>query len=225
MKKPAYINHRERLRQKFTDSGIESLQDYEKLELLLTYAIPRKDVKPAGKALLDKFGTLASVLDADLEELKKVQGVGHYSALMIKLARDISTVYLGQSASAKDLLQSPESVVNYCRMRLGELEEEAFMAVFVNTKNRLIDHKVVSKGSVNNVPIYPRKLIKLALEMNATGMILVHNHPSGSTEPSNMDKEITESIVQISNELEIRVLDHIIVTKSGYYSFLENNLL
>lgn len=116
--RPEYIKHRGRLREKFADSGVESLQDYEKLELLLTYDIPRKDVKTAVKARMNKFGTIASVPDADLEELKKVEGVGKYSALMIRLTRNISTTYLGQSATERDLLQSTQSVVNYYCMKL-----------------------------------------------------------------------------------------------------------
>lgn len=225
MPQPGYINHRKRLRRKFAESGIDSLQDYEKLELLLTFAIPRKDVKPVGKKLLDKFGTISRVMDSGIEELKKIDGLGEQSAVLIKLARELSTIYFGENIKERDLLKSPRSVVDYCRMKLGALENESFMVIFLDTKNRLIDHKVISEGSVNNVPIYPRKLIKIALDLNATGIILVHNHPSGNSEPSRVDKEITESIIQISGELEIRVLDHIIVSQTGYFSFLENNLV
>lgn len=225
MEKPGYVKHRERLRKKFADSGIKSLADYERLELLLTYAIPRKDVKPIGKELMKKYKSLSSVLDADIKDLQEIKGLGEYSALLIKFVRQLTTIYLEENLSNKDLLKSPEIVVNFCRMKMGANRNELFMAIFLNTKNEFIDYKIVSEGSINNVAIYPRKLIKLALDKHAAAVILVHNHPSGNTDPSNVDKEITESLVRISKDLEIKVLDHIIVSKHNYFSFLENGLI
>ena len=225
MDKPSYVKHRERLRQKFIGSGIESLADYEKLELLLTYAIPRKDVKPIGKALIKKYKTLSNVLDAEIDDLIKVDGIGDSSVVLIKLLREISTLYLEEKTKGKDLLKSPEIVVDFCRMKLGASPNELFMAILLNTKNEFIDYKIVSEGSINNVAIYPRKLIKLALDNHAAALILVHNHPSGNTDPSDVDKEITKSLVKISKDLEIKVLDHIIVSKHSYFSFLENGMI
>ena len=127
MIKPAHIKHRERLRQKFTNSGIESLADYEKLELLLTYAIPRKDVKPIGKALIKRYKHLSNVLDADIDDLKEVKGIGDSSAVLIKLLRELPTLYLEEKTKGKDLLKSPEFVVNFCRMKLGANPNELFL--------------------------------------------------------------------------------------------------
>ncbi len=225
MDKPGYLNHRERLRKKFTDSGIESLADYERLELLLTYAIPRKDVKPIGKALIKKYKFLSNILDADINDLKKVDGIGENSAILIKLLRKLSTFYLEDKIKSKDLLKSPKIVVDFCKMKLGANPNELFMAIFLNTKNEFIDYKIISEGSINNVAVYPRKLIKLALDKHAAALILVHNHPSGSTDPSDVDKEITKSLVKISKDLEIKVLDHIIVSKQSHFSFLENGMV
>ncbi|MGH7884836.1 MAG: RadC family protein [Thermodesulfobacteriota bacterium] len=225
MEKPDYLKHRQRLRKKFIDSGIESLSDYEKLELLLTYAVSRKDVKPIGKELINKFKSLSSVLDADADNLKKIKGLGEYSTVLIKLVRELSTAYLEENAKEKDYLKSPKTVVDFCRMKLGANHNELFMALFLNTKNKFIDFKIISEGSINTVPIYPRKIIKLALDRHASGIILVHNHPSGDTEPSDVDKDITQSMIKISKDLEIKILDHIIVSRQNYFSFLENNLI
>ena len=224
-KKPTYIKHRERLRKRYLESGIESLQDYEKLELLLTYAISRKDVKPIGKELLDGFENIRAILDADLKDIKKVDGIGEKSAVLIKLVRDLCTVYLHEKVVGKDVFTSPEKVYDFCRLKLGSNKNEYFMVLFVSSKNELIHNETLSVGTIDNVPIYPRTIIKLALEKNASGVILVHNHPSGNTSPSDSDKKITKDLVRISNKLDIRVLDHVIVSKDSYFSFIRNNLL
>lgn len=226
MKKlPSHFGHRQRLRKRFNEAGIKSLSDYEQLELLLTYAVPRKDMKPVCKRLINEFNKISGVLDAEIQELTEIEGVGEASSTLIKLVRELSTVYLEEKTTGVEALLDPKSVVDFARLKIGAAKNETFLVILVNTKNEVIDHEVLDKGTVDNVAIYPRKVVELAIRKHATGVILVHNHPSGHTEPSDVDKEVTKEIVLAARSLDIRVLDHIIVSKKNYFSFLKNGLL
>lgn len=222
-----YLNHRSRLRNRFRESGIDSLENYEKLELLLMYCVPVKDVKPMGKRLMKKFNnSISSVMDADFNELQKVKGVGPVSATLIKFVRDLMTTYNCEKMTGSSYyLNSPTKVVDFARLKIGALKNEVFMVIFLNTKNKVICHELILEGTIDSVPVYPRRLIKMAFDKNASSIILVHNHPSGDTEPSINDVELTKQIEELSISLDIRLLDHLIVSKDEYYSFSSNGRL
>jgi len=217
--------HRDRLRTKYLNAGLESLHDYERLELLLTYAISRRDVKPVAKALLARFKTLSGVIDADIKELCEIDGLAENSALLIKLLKDVCADYLAEKVERKDVLSSPDAVKNYLKFKLAGQKEESFIVLFLNTKNHVLCTEVVNEGTVDHAVVYPRNIIKRALEIRASGIILVHNHPSGVSRPSAEDIDLTNSIKDAAGILNIRLLDHIVVAKDGCFSFVENGFL
>ena len=186
--KPHYVNHRKRLRERFQKAGADGMHHYELLELLLTYSIPRRDVKPIAKTLIDRFGSLAGFLDADGEELAKIKGVGEMSATLISLVRELYSTYLAENMKKGDVLSSPESVLKFARVRLAGLTNEAFMVIFLNVKNEVLDYTLLHEGTIDSVAIYSRRIIETALSKHAAGIILVHNHPSGNPAPSREDK-------------------------------------
>jgi len=223
--KPHYLEHRRRLRQRFQKSQGEGLHDYELLELLLTYAIPRRDVKPIAKELLKRFGTLSGVLDASSQELETVPEVGPVSATLIRLVKELCGAYLAERMQHKDVLSSPQAVVDFARVKLVGLPHEAFMVIYLNTKNEVLGNEVIHEGTVDHAVIYPRRIIEAALAHHSAGLILVHNHPSGHPEPSEEDKRLTRTITETARTVDVRVVDHIIVGKDGYFSFVESKLL
>lgn len=222
---PHYVNHRKRLRERFRKSGADGMHDYELLELLLTFSIPRRDVKPVAKKLISEFGGLSGVLDADQKKLEGLSGVGSMSAALIRLVKEIYNTYLAENMKRGDVLSSPETVLKFVRVRLSGMTNEAFMVIYMNVKNEVIDYSILHEGTVDNVAVYPRRIIESALSRNASGVILVHNHPSGNPAPSREDKSLTRDIADAAITLDIRVLDHIIVGKDGYFSFMENDLI
>jgi len=223
---PHYAGHRERIRKKFLKEGLSPFTDYEALELLLTYSIPRGDVKPVAKYLLDKFGALSAVMDAAAEDLKKVDGIGDATAVFIRLIRDMNWRYMETSIKPEDYLSSPRSVINFARARIGRESNEFMMLIFVNTKNQFLKHEVLSEGSVSSVNMNIRDVVKKAIDVKkCSGIIVVHNHPSGHTHPSESDKEITGELARICKLLDIRLVDHIIVCSHDHFSFVENGLL
>ena len=201
------------------------MHDYELLELLLTFSIPRRDVKPVAKKLISEFGGLPGVLDADRKKLEGLSGVGSMSATLIGLVKELYGTYLAENMKKGDLLSSPEAVLKFARVRLSGMTNEAFMVIYLNVKNEVIDYMLLHEGTVDNVAVYPRRIIESALSRNSAGIILVHNHPSGNPNPSGEDKALTAEIADAAKTLDIRVLDHIIVGKNGYFSFMENGLL
>jgi DNA repair protein RadC len=219
------IGHRHRLRERFVQSQTNGMHEYEVLELLLTYAIPRRDVKPIAKELTARFGSLHGVLDAHQEELKEIPYVGATSVTLIKLVKDVCCLYLAGRMEKKDVLNTPSRVVQFATMKLAGLPHEAFMALFLNTQNELLAYEIVNEGTIDQVAVYPRRVVEKALTHHAAGLILVHNHPSGYAEPSEDDRRLTRSLKEASQLFDIRVLDHLIVARNGSYSFLENGLL
>ena len=201
------------------------MHDYELLELLLTFSIPRRDVKPIAKKLISKFGSLSGVLDADQKELESINGVGSMSASLIRLVKELYCTYLAENMMERDVLSSPDAVINFSRVKLSGLPNEAFMVIYINVKNEVIDYTLLQEGTLDNVTVYPRRIIESALSHHASGVILVHNHPSGNPVPSKEDKLLTKEITDAAYALDIRVLDHLIVGKDGYFSFMENSLL
>ena len=223
--KPHYHGHRGRLRQRFLTGGPGALQDYELLELLLTFAIPYSDVKPLAKRLIEHFGSFNQVFDAPAEALMEFTGLREYSAVLIKLVKACSEYTLKAEALKRQQLKSLTSLVDYCRSSMGGLPDEQFRVIFLNSQNEVIAEEIVQEGTVNQTVVYPRKVLELALKHKATGLILVHNHPSGNLTPSTADQELTRSLVRASRALNLTVHDHLIIGRHGYFSLAEQNML
>ncbi len=223
--KPHYHGHRQRLRNRFLHGGPGALQDYELLELLLTFAIPYSDVKPLAKQLIAHFGSLSRVLDAAPEALMEVSGVREYSAVLIRLVKACTESYLKEEVLGRAKISSLSALVDYCRTSMGGLADEQFRVIFLNSQNEIIAEEIVQEGTVNQTVVYPRKVLELALKHKATGLILVHNHPSGNLTPSAADQELTRSLVKASHALNLTVHDHLIISRHGYFSLAEKNML
>ncbi|MFI5330655.1 MAG: DNA repair protein RadC [Desulfobaccales bacterium] len=223
--KPHYHGHRARLRQRFLLGGAGALQDYELLELLLTFAIPYSDVKPLAKSLIAHFGSFTRVFDATSEALAEVPGIREYSAVLIRLVKACAEYYLKEGVLDRQKISSLSTLVDYCRTSMGGLADEQFRVLFLNSQNEIIAEELVQEGTVNQTVVYPRKVLELALKHKATGLILVHNHPSGNLTPSAADLELTRSLVKASRALNLTVHDHLIIGRHGYFSLAEKNLL
>ncbi|NOX20972.1 MAG: DNA repair protein RadC [Nitrospirae bacterium] len=222
---PLYAGHRERLRSRFRETGIQGLQDYEALELLLTYALPRKDTKPIAKTLLNRFGSLRGVFDAAPQELMTIDGVGEAVAHYIKLIKGIFDSLLKEQIARRPVFHSPERVIEYLRFSMGGNKDEQFRILLLDNQNRLIKEVLISEGTVDQAHVYPRRILETTLQYKASGLILVHNHPGGKAQPSKADITLTEKIREVSNTLNIRLLDHLIVTTDSYFSFNKEGLL
>jgi len=222
---PDYSAHRERIKNRYKTKGLNAFHDYEVLELVLTYAVLRKDVKPLAKKLLAHFGSFHAVLEAPLESLQSIPGIGEHTALLLKLVRDCSDYYLNKKIDRREILSSPEDLYKYCRSTMSHLHDEHFRVLYLNVKNEIIYNEIIQTGTVDQTAVYPRKIIDHALKNNASALIFVHNHPSGCPKPSMHDKEITRKLTQAADYFSIRIHDHIIVGNRGYYSFREEGLL
>ena len=217
--------HRERLRKKFVKTGIDAFLPYEIIELLLTFTISRKDVKPIAKALIGKFGGIRGVFDADLNELVTTDGIGEYTAVFIKFVKESAGAYLKEQIKGKDILSSAKDVLNYCNYALAGEKKEKFQVIYLNSRNEIIDAEILYEGTVDQSAIYPRELVKNALKYNATALIFVHNHPSGDPTPSDADRKLTENLKKAVTSINISVHDHIIIGKKGYSSARESGWL
>ena len=217
--KPHYLGHRDRLRERFSNAGSDdALADYELLELLLFQIIPRADTKPLAKALLARFGSLSEVLGAPPARLQEVKGVGAAVALDLKVVAAIAKRMARAEIKGREVLSSWERVLDYCRTAMAFEEREQFRILFLDKKNALIADEVQQTGTVDHTPVYPREVIRRALELSSTAIILVHNHPSGDPTPSRADIEMTRTIVESGKQLGIAVHDHIIIGKAGFAS-------
>ena len=218
--KPHYLGHRERLRDRFAGSGSgdDTFADYELLELLLFRVIPRADTKPIAKALLARFGTLSEVLGAPVTRLQEVSGVKAAVALDLKIVAAAAKRMARGEIQGREVLSSWEQVLAYCRAAMAFEEREQFRILFLDKKNALITDEVQQTGTVDHTPVYPREVIRRALELSSTAIILVHNHPSGDPTPSRADIEMTKTIVDTGRQLGIAVHDHIIIGKKGFAS-------
>ncbi len=215
---PHYHGHRERLRERFRDAGADALSDYELLEMVLFRALPRRDVKPLAKALIGRFGSFAEVVHAPDARLREVSGLGAAAIIELKLiAAAASRVAKGQ-LKQRTLLSSWASVLDYCRTAMAFADREQFRVLFLDKRNQLIADELQQVGTVDHTPVYPREVMKRALELSATAIIMVHNHPSGDPTPSQADIQMTKSIIEIATPLGIAVHDHIIVGKNGHAS-------
>ncbi len=213
-----YLGHRDRLRSRYREHGDGALADYEILEMLLFRLIPRKDTKPIAKALLTRFGTLAGVFGAPLALLQEVKGVGEAVALDLKLVSTIGHRTLKSDLRKKHILSSWSAVIEYCHAAMAYETKEQFRILFLDKRNTLIADEVQQTGTIDHTPVYPREVVKRALELSATALILVHNHPSGDPTPSRADIDMTKLIVETAKPLGIAVHDHIIIGKDGHVS-------
>jgi len=215
------------LREKYKSGGCAGFLDYELLELLLTYCIERRDVRPLARELLDKFGGIEDVLKADTEELTKVSGAGVQTAVFFHLIADIATKIYRERLKDRDLstLTSKNDLLHWLRGNLAFLSAENFMVLFLDVKNTIIATKVLSVGTIDKSAVYPREIIKEVLRCDAKSVIFAHNHPSGSTDPSARDKEFTDHMRDCLKEFDIHLIDHIIISKESYFSFLEYGIL
>ncbi len=218
-KAPHYHGHRDRLRQRFREAGAEAVADYELLEMILFRAIRRGDTKPIAKALLARFGTFSDVLAAPSARLKEVRGVGDAVVDELKLVLASAKRFSREQIDDKTVLGSWSAVLDYCRAAMAYSEVEEFRVLFLDRKNALIADEVQQRGTVDHTPVYPREIVKRCLEMSATAIILVHNHPSGDPTPSQADIRMTKQIVEIAEPLGITVHDHVIVGRDGHASF------
>jgi DNA repair protein RadC len=214
-----YHGHRERLRNRYRDGGDAALADYEILELLLFRLIPRRDTKPIAKALLARFGTLGGVFGAPINLLTEVSGVGDAVALDLKLVASVGQRALKSELTGKPVLSSWKSLIDYCHAAMAHEAREQFRLLFLDKRNALIADEVQGFGTVDHTPVYPREVVKRALELSASAVILVHNHPSGDPTPSRADIEMTKTIIDTAKPLGITVHDHVIIGKNGHVSF------
>ncbi|MBL8688148.1 MAG: DNA repair protein RadC [Rhodospirillaceae bacterium] len=222
---PHYLGHRQRLRERLLSIGGEQMQDYELLELVLTLAIPRRDVKPLAKALIDHFGSFAGVIAADQSALENVKGMGEGAVAALKVIEAAAVRLAREEISDKPLIGSWNRLLDYCRTSMGRAQTEQFRVLFLDRKNRLIKDEVQQTGTVDHTPVYPREIMKRALELGASALILVHNHPSGDPTPSRADIEITKDVQKAAQALGVQVHDHLIIGRSGHTSFKSQGLL
>jgi DNA repair protein RadC len=216
---PHFHGHRDRLRQRFREQGGAALSDYELLEMALFRALPRSDTKPLAKLLLKKFGTLSEVLAASPARLKEVDGIGDRAVDELKLIRAFAERMALESVRSRPVLASWSALLDYCRAAMAFEEREQFRILFLDKKNALIADEVQQRGTVDHTPVYPREVIRRALELSSTALILVHNHPSGDPTPSRADIEMTKTVVEVGKPLGIAVHDHLIIGREGHASF------
>lgn len=214
--------HRQRLRQRFAEHSFDGFHDYEVLELLLTYAIPRVDVKPVAKRLLSVFKTLAGVFDAPAAELRQVKGIGEKGAVYLTLIRQVQVRYLASDLPGKSVFDRPEKVKAHLRLLVQGRGMECFGAIFTDQQHRHVATQILFEGTVDRAAVYPRNLMKRALELDAKGMILFHNHPGGTARASSEDVELTRRMAEACAPLDIRMLDHFLIAGKQVLSFKEN---
>jgi len=214
-----YVGHRERLRERFLSGGANALPDYELLELVLFAAIPRRDVKPLAKALLAKFGSFADVIAAPRERLMEMDGIGENVVVQLKIVEAAALRLSKTKVLGRPALSSWSALIDYCTAAMARASHEEFRILFLDRKNALIADEVQGQGTVDHTPVYPREIVKRALELSASAIILVHNHPSGDPTPSRADLEMTREIVAAGKALRIAVHDHIVVGRGGHTSF------
>lgn len=224
-KRPHYLGHRQRLRERFTATGGDGMPDYELLELLLAQAIPRRDVKPLAKDLLEKFGSFAGVITADPDRLAAVKGMGDSSAAALKVVQAAAVRLLQQQVVGRDVIDSWDRLVDYCTAAMAHEPVEQLRLLFLDRKNVLIADEVQQQGTVDHTPLYTREVVKRALELSASALIVVHNHPSGDATPSQGDIRMTRELREALEKIGIALHDHLVIGRHGHESFRAKGLL
>lgn len=216
--------HRARLRDKFLDTGLDGFTDAEVLELLLTFGTPRSDCKEQARELLAAFGSFVAVLEAPIKQLQEVKGVGPKNSIALHVVQSVARRYLRERLRGKRYLHSSREVTDYLQHALRGLKKEVFMAIFLDSSHAIIDSEIIAEGTINVNTIYPRELIARSIDHHAAALIIAHNHPSGSLEPSSHDLHLTRTLYMICSWLQIQLLDHLIIG-DGYFSFSDKGLL
>ena len=222
-----YHGHRQRLRERFLKSGLDGFADYEVIELLLTLAVPRSDVKQPAKALISRFGNLRGILDAPIDDLRAVSGIGHVTPVALQIIKAAATLYLQQSGEGRDSLADPSRLSDFWRMRIGALQNEVFEVAFLDSAYRLLRDGVetLEEGTIDRAVVYPRRVIEAALKRGAAAVVLAHNHPNANLMPSEHDKVLTRAIVLAAETVHLKVVDHLIVSAQDTFSFRKAGLL
>jgi DNA repair protein RadC len=220
-----HIGHRQRLRQRFLKGGAEAMQDYELLELVLFRAIPRRDTKPLAKALIKRFGTFAEAVSAPPEQIAEIAGAGEAVVAEFALVKAAALRLAKGQVVNRPLLGSWQEVLDYCRAAMAFAAREEFRILFLDKRNRIIADEVQQRGTVDHTPVYVREIVKRALELSSTAIILVHNHPSGDPKPSKADIDMTRQIIAAARNLGILVHDHIIIGRDGHESLKSLGLM
>ena len=225
--KPHYYGHRQRLRERFVKSGFTGMSEHEVVELLLTLAIPRKDVKEPAKRLIQHFGNLKGILDAPVEELRAVDEIGSVTPVALKIIRAASTLYLQQNAEGQEVLSDPLQLAAFWRMRIGGLINEVFQVGYLDSAYRLLRDGIetLEEGTIDRANVYPRRMVESALRRGAAAMVLAHNHPNGNVQPSEQDKLLTRSLVLAAETVQLKIVDHLIVSTADAFSFRKAGLL
>ena len=219
------IGHRQRLRERFLQGGLQGFHDYEVIELLLSLGTPRKDCKQPAKDALGKFGSLQAVLEADINELQEIDGIGPSNVFGLKLTQTVARRYLADRVIGQDIITSSEEVLDYLKHNLKDKKQEIFSVIYLNGRNEIIGMEDLFHGSLTSSAVYPREVIKKVIKQNAAVLIFVHNHPSGNTHPSNDDIKITKKLKEAVATIDVSVHDHLIIAGSDYYSFADNGLI
>ena len=217
--------HRQRLREKFLNSGLDGFHDYEIIELLLTLGTPRSDCKQPAKDALKKWGSLKAVLEAPPKELKKIKGIGDHNVFGLKLTQDVARRYLADRIVDMDYIQSSEDVLDYLRHNLRDKSQELFMVIYLNGRNQILKMETLFEGTLNTSAVYPREVVKKALENDASALVLVHNHPNGNPSPSQEDLTITKKLKESARTIDIYIHDHLIIAGNDVYSFADHGLI
>jgi DNA repair protein RadC len=223
--KPGYLGHRQRLRERFLTSGADSLPDYELLELLLFAALPRKDTKPIAKELIRRFGSFAEVISAPAEKLREVDDVKDVAVVTLKAVQAAAQRLLRAQVKDQPVISSWSALIDYCTAQMAYNPTEQFRLLFLDRKNRLIADEAQQKGTVDHTPVYPREVVKRALELHASAIIMVHNHPSGDPTPSRADIDMTRKVKDAAAAVGLTLHDHVIVSRGGAKSFKSDGLL
>lgn len=223
--KPHHAGHRDRLRERFAKSGAEGLHDYEMLELVLFRAIPRRDVKPLAKDLLARFGSFAEVISAPTDRLVEVPGVSDRVALELKIVQSAAVKLAQGKVMDRPAISSWTALLDYCQASMGYFDKEIFRILFLDRKNKLIADEIQQEGTIDHTPVYPREVMKRALELGASAIILVHNHPSGDPTPSKSDIEMTQRIIDAGKAVSVAVHDHLVIGKGRHVSFKSLGLI
>ena len=215
---PHHIGHRDRLRQRFMAAGDAGVADYELVELILFRALPRRDVKPLAKAVIARFGSFAEAIAARPERLREVAGLGEAAIVEFKIVEAAARRLTKGAVKVRQTLGSWTEVLDYCRTAMAFADREEFRILFLDKRNVLIGDEVQGRGTVDHTPVYPREVVRRALELGSTALVLVHNHPSGDTTPSTADIRMTHEIIAVAKPLGIAIHDHLIVGRNGHSS-------